>query len=325
MTTQNQYVVGVDIGGTKVLAGVIDRAGKIYGTAKTKTRAAEGFENSFKRITACVKEAIQAAQMTMDDIYAIGVGAPGPLDLKNGVVIDTPNLRWKNVHLRDAFKNEFNVPVKIDNDVNTGVLGEFIFGVGKGTEDLIGLFIGTGIGGGIIINGKLLHGFNQNAGEMGHIIMNPKGPRCNCGVKGHLEAYASKTGIENTIRRGLAKGKKSRLADKIKKAKNPIKSSQLADAYAKGDKLVVKAIDRSAKYLGYAISTYLNIFNPEMVILGGGLVESLGDSYLEKITQVAFRNAFPIASKDVKIVPAGLGDNSVILGASKLAYEALDA
>jgi glucokinase len=325
MTQPNQYVVGVDIGGTKIMAGVVDREGKIYGTAKTKTQSAGGFENSFKRITNCVKEAIQAANMTQDDIFALGVGAPGPLDLVNGVVIDTPNLRWKNVPLRDAFKNEFKVPVKIDNDVNTGVLGEYIFGVGKGTEDLIGLFIGTGIGGGIIINGKLLHGFNQNAGELGHILVNPKGPRCNCGVKGHLEAYASKTGIENTIRRGLEKGKNSVLASKLNKAKAPLTSSQLADAYFKGDRLVVKAVERSAKYLGFAISSLLNIFNPEMVILGGGLVTALDESYIEKITQIAFRNAFPIASKNVRIVPAELGDHSVILGASRLAYEALDA
>lgn len=325
MTSQNQYVVGVDIGGTKIFAGVIDRNGKIYGTAKTKTRLAEGFENSFERIKACVYEAIQAANMTLDDIFAIGVGAPGPLDLVNGVVIDTPNLRWKNVPLRDAFKNEFKVPVKVDNDVNAGVLGEFLFGVGKGVEDLIGLFIGTGIGGGIIINGKLLHGFNQNAGELGHVMLNPKGPRCNCGVKGHLEAYSSKTGIENAIRRGLAKGKKSVLADKITKAKEPIRSSQLAEAYFGNDRLVVKAIDRSAKYLGYAISSFLNIFNPEMVILGGGLVETLGEGYVTEISEVAMRNAFPIASKDVRIVSAALGDHSVILGASHLAYEALDA
>jgi len=323
MTKQKTYVVGVDIGGTKIFSGVIDQTGTVISTAKLNTLAAEGFKTSFQQIVTCIEMAIANANLKPGDIQAIGVGSPGPLDIKKGIVIETPNLKWKNVPLKASLEKHFQKPVKIDNDVNTGTFGEFKFGAGKGVQDLIGLFVGTGLGGGIIINSQLLHGFNQNAGELGHVIINPKGPRCGCGVKGHLEAYVSKTGIEKKIRKAIAKGKETILKATLHNNHGPIKSSQLAKAYFKGDKIVRKAINRSARYLGYAVASFLNIFNPEMIVLGGGLVEALGQDYVDRVKKVAEKNVFPIAYHNVRIVPAALGDHSVILGAAALAFEAL--
>ena len=323
MTTQPSYVVGIDIGGTKIFSGVIDKNGKVYATAKTKTLASQGFEVSFKRITECVEMAIANANLTLDDIRAIGVGSPGPLDIKNGVVIETPNLKWKNIPLKARIQEAFGKPVKVDNDVNTGTYGELIFGAGKGVTDMIGLFVGTGLGGGVIIDGKLLHGFNQNAGELGHVIIQAEGERCECGVRGHLEAYVSKTGIEKKIQAEMKNGRETSIKKKLKGHDGPIKSSWLAKAYFKGDKVVMKAVNRSARYLGYAVASFLNVFNPEMVVLGGGVVESMGKEYIDQVIKVTRENVFPVAFKNVKIVPAALGDNSVILGASVLAFEAL--
>lgn len=323
MAHEKSYVVGLDIGGSKIFAGVIDQEGKLYSTAKEQTLAIEGFEVSFQQIVKCINAAISNAGLTRDDIQAIGVGTPGPLDLTNGIVIDTPNLKWKNVPIRDTIQKEFNKPVKIDNDVNTGVFGEFAFGAARDAKHVLGFFIGTGLGGGVIIDGKLLHGFNQNAGELGHVIINPKGPFCECGGRGHLEVYASKTGIEKKIRRAIAKGKETSIKSKMESTTGPLKSSWLAKAYKKGDRVVIKAIDRSARYMGYAVASFLNVFNPEVVILGGGIVESFGQSYIDKVIEVTRQNVFPIAFQNVKIVAAELGDNSVILGASVLAFEAL--
>lgn len=318
-----QLVVGLDIGGTKLFAGVIDRNGTILSTAKMKTKAAEGFENSRKRIIEVIHLAIKNANLTVDNIAAIGVGSPGPLDLTNGIVIETPNLKWKNAPLRAAIEQAFEKPVKIDNDVNVGTLGEYKFGAGREAQHIIGLFVGTGLGGGVIIDGKLLHGFNQNAGELGHVIINPRGPRCGCGVKGHLEAYVSKSGIERHIRKSIKAGKKTSLSKMLNNNNQPLKSSLLAKAYKEGDKLVRVVVNRSAKYLGWAIANYLNIFNPEIIILGGGVVEAFGETYVSRVIKHVKNHVFPVALRNVKIVEAQLGDNAGILGASVLAFEAL--
>ena len=324
MSQKKKYVVGLDIGGTKIIAGVIDKNGKIYGTAKNKTLAHEGFDASMTRIIAVIQKAIENAGITLDQIDAIGVGSPGPLDIRQGIVIETPNLGWKNAPLKARIETAFGKPVKVDNDVNTGLLGESVFEAGKGVTDVIGLFVGTGLGGGIIVNGSLLHGFNQNAGELGHVVIKANGARCGCGYKGHLEAYVSKTAIERRIRKAIAKGKPCSLTEKLADHVGPVKSSWLAKAYDAGDPVVQKAIDRSARYLGYGLASFLNIFNPEMVILGGGVVEALQEKYVDHVIRVTQANVFPVAFQNVKIVPAALGDNSGLLGASVLAYQLLE-
>ncbi len=322
MSKQAGYVVGVDIGGSKIFAGVVDEAGNILSRAKRKTLAAEGFEVSLGQIVDCITEAIQTSNIPEEKILAIGLGSPGPLDIEKGIILYTPNLNWKDAPLKDSIEAKFNKPVKVDNDVNTGTLGELVFGAGKGAKDIIGLFVGTGLGGGVIIDGKVLHGFNQNAGELGHIMVNPKGPRCGCGVRGHLEAIASKSGIEKMIRKAIKAGKPTMIQKELEKEKGPVKSNSLAKAYSKGDKIVRKAVKRSARYLGYGVGSFLNIFNPEVVVLGGGIIESFGQEYIDMVIEVAQKNVFPIAIQNVRIVPAALGDDSVILGASVLAFEA---
>jgi len=318
--TKKKYVVGIDLGGTKIYAAVVDAKGKILGAGRKKTKSEQGFATTVQRMAACVHEAVDAAAVPYDAIQAIGVGSPGPLDLKKGIIINTPNLKWKDAPLKKELKKMLQKPVYVDNDGNVGVLGEFAFGAARGAKDVVGLFVGTGIGGGVIINGRLLHGFNENAGELGHIIVNPDGPVCGCGNRGCLEAFASRTAIERDIRQALESGIVSQVLEGLENPQALLRSKRLLDAYQAGDAAVVPAIDRSAHYLGYGVASMLNIFNPQVVVIGGGLVEALGEMYVQRVREVAVANCFPIASREVQIVAASLKDDSAVLGAAMLAW-----
>jgi len=319
-----QYVVGVDLGATKIYAAVIDKKGKILGSTRAKTNAEEGFNQVIDRMFDCIMKAIESCGLTLAEIGAIGVGSPGPLNLVEGSIIETPNLGWKDAPLKSRLEKTLKKPVKVDNDGNVGILGEYAYGAGHGAQHMVGLFVGTGIGGGVIIDGKLLHGFNENAGELGHMILDPNGPLCGCGRKGCLEAFSSRLAIEKQIRIAVINDLSSTtIFKKTKRKYDRISSSILAKSYADNDPAVVAAIDRSATYLGYATASLLNIFNPEVVVIGGGVVEALGYEYVKTVARVAVENAFAIASRNVRIVPAELKDDSAVLGASFLAWQAI--
>jgi glucokinase len=317
---KKDLVVGIDLGGTKIYAAVIDRKGSILGSGRKKTKAELGFPNTAIRMAECVHMAVEMADVPWEAIQAVGVGSPGPLDLRKGVIIESPNLAWKEAPLRKELKRLLNKRIFVDNDANVGLLGEYAFGAAKGAKEVVGFFVGTGIGGGVIIHGKLLHGFNENAGELGHVIIDPHGPRCGCGNNGCLEAFASRTAMERDIRAAIAAGTPSAVFEGEEKPEAPIRSRRLLEAYLAKDAAVVPAIDRSAEYLGYAIASALNIFNPEVVVIGGGVAEALGDLYIDRAREVAVKNCFKIASRNVRIVAAALKDDSAVLGAAVLAW-----
>jgi glucokinase len=318
---KQEYVVGIDLGGTKIYAAVVDAKGRILGSCRKRTKAELGFDVVVERMAACVKDAIQQAQVHYDDILAVGVGSPGPLDLKKGCIIETPNLKWKDAPLKASLKALLKRPVSVDNDGNVGLLGEFAYGSGHGSRDMVGLFIGTGIGGGVIINGKLLHGFNENAGELGHMILDPNGPLCGCGTHGCLEAFASRLAIEREIREAIGRGIASTIFENVDKPEAPLRSKRLNEAYAAHDPAVTYAIDRSAQYVGYGVASLLNIFNPEVVVIGGGVVEAIGEPYVQLVEKTAGQNVFKIALRNVRIVSAELKDDSAVLGAAMLAWQ----
>jgi len=324
MSNNDSYVIGVDLGGTKIYAVVADRNGKIIATAKKKTKAERGFEEVVKRMSKCIFKAAENAKLNFEkQILAIGVGSPGPLDLKKGEVIETPNLKWKNAPLKKVLEKLTGKKVVVENDATVGLIGEHAFGAGKGAQHVVGLFIGTGVGGGVIVEDKPLHGFNENAGELGHMIMDPNGPQCGCGNNGCLEAFASRTAIEREIRIAEIKGTSTKIfkdQDRDKK----IRSKRLANAYKKGDSAVKKAVEQSATYIGYGVASLLNIFNPQVVVLGGGVVEAISEPYVDMVRKVAEKNVFKVAIRNVKIVPATLGDDSAALGAAVLAWESIE-
>lgn len=315
-------VVGVDMGGTKILSAVIDAEGNILSTAKIPTKADKGPSIVIDRIAESIQRAVDKSGVVAASIQAVGIGAPGPLDPATGVVIFAPNLRWKDVRLKEELEARVNIPTFVDNDVNVGTLGEHVFGAGKGFQNVVGIFVGTGIGGGIILQGELFHGASKTAGEIGHIIVKAGGPRCGCGTRGCLEALASRTAMAKQFQKAiLKKGQKSVISELTDGDLKTVRSGVLAKAIRLNDKLTLKVIKKATKYLGIGIGSIVNFLNPEMIILGGGVVEALDDTFLNDIRAAAEKYALPNTLNGVQIVPAKLGDNSGILGAAALARQ----
>ena len=315
-------VIGVDMGGTKILSAVIDAEGNILGTAKVSTKADEGTSIVIDRIAESIQKAIGKSCVDKASIQAIGIGAPGPLDPETGVVIFAPNLGWRDVPLKAELEARTGFPTFVDNDVNVGTLGEHAFGAAEGVQNVVGIFVGTGIGGGIILQGELFHGASKTAGEIGHIIVKAGGPRCGCGTRGCLEAVASRTAMAKQFQKAILKnGKKSVLTKLTDGDLSIIRSGVLAKAIRANDKLTLKVFKKVTKYLGVGIGSIVNFLNPEMIVLGGGVVEALDDTFIDNIRTYAEKYALPNTLSGVQIVRAELGDNSGILGAAALARQ----
>ena len=314
-----KYVIGVDMGGTKILAALADREGKIHGREKKRVE-----DHSVKAILGsvaqCVDSVCKQGAVQREQVGGIGIGAPGTLDFEKGAVLFAPNIHWRNVPLRALLEKEVGIKTFVDNDVNIGTLGEHTYGVGKGTQDAIGIFIGTGIGGGVILGGKLFYGFNKTAGEIGHMVLEPGGPKCGCGNRGCLEALASRTAIARRIWKAVQKGKKSVVAGLVKKEQE-IVSGVLAEAVKRKDKVAIKSLEKAARYIGMAVGSLINVINPEMFILGGGVMEALGPMMLPLIRDAAKAHTFPHCFKGIKICTARLGDDAGVLGGAALVWE----
>ncbi len=324
MAVNTDYVVGVDMGGTKILAAVINGEGQIVQQAKTATKPKKGPDGVIKRIERCIREAIDGAELEPSQIRAIGIGSPGPLDPETGVIIFAPNLGWSNVPLKAKLETIFSIPTFVDNDVNVGTLGEYAFGAGQGVKNLVGIFVGTGIGGGIILDGNLFHGINKTAGEIGHMIVDANGPQCGCGNFGCLEAVASRTAITRELQKAiLKKGQKSKLLKLNGGKLDQIRSQAIAKAVKRGDKPTVKVMQRAGKYLGISVASIVHFLNPEMIVFGGGVIEAMRDSLLDPIRKAAAEYALPTTMNGVQIVKAALGDNAGVIGASVLARQRL--
>ncbi len=317
-------VIGVDMGGTKILAAVVNAEGNILGRSKIPTKADKDAAVVIDRIAQCIQKAVDKSGVDSHSIKAVGIGAPGPLEPATGVVIFAPNLGWTNIPLKAELETRVGIPTFVDNDVNVGTLGEHAFGAGKGISTLVGIFVGTGIGGGIIMNGELFHGASKTAGEIGHIIVKAGGRRCGCGTKGCMEALASRTAITKQIRNAIVKnGKKSILTELTDGELKLILSGTLAKALRANDKLTVKVFKKATKYLGIGIASIVNFLNPQMIILGGGVIEALDEKYLKNIQKIVEKYSLPNTLNDVQIVRAKLGDDAGILGAAELARQQL--
>jgi glucokinase len=317
-------VVGTDLGGTKILAGVVDEDGKILGLAKRATRADQGVERVVARISKTILDAVSDAKVDRSDIAAACVVAPGPSHPDKGIVWSAPNLPgWEEVHLPDLLRASLGIPVFLENDVNLGTFGEFMLGAGKGYRDVVGIFVGTGIGGGLVLDGNLRQGFRHSAAEIGHMVILADGPVCGCGKRGCAEALASRTAIERDIWAGVNAGRESLIPEIMKREKREqIPSGALAEAFRAGDSLVGEVLSRAQFYLGILVASCVNLLDPEAVILGGGVVEALGEEFLEPIRRVAyqyFMNRRDAGS--VKILQAKLGDNAALLGAAMFARQ----
>lgn len=315
-------MVGVDLGGTKILVGVVDRENKILSRAKRSTPAKTGGEAILREIASGVEEAIAEAGITVEEIGGVGVGSPGPLDSERGVILFSANMAVRDFPLGPDLARFLGRPVLVENDVRVGGYGEFRLGAGKGHKNLLAAFVGTGIGGCVIINGEVVRGLTGNAGEIGHIVIKANGPRCGCGRRGCLEAMASRTAMTRRIRKAISKGQPSSLEGQLgSKSATKLKSRELASAYQLRDPVVVKEVQRAAHYLGLGLGSLVNVLSPEMVIVGGGVAEAIGEPYLEIVRVSAHETILADPENKTQIVLAALGDDAGILGGALLARE----
>jgi glucokinase len=312
-------VVGIDLGGTKILAAVIDADNRILGRAKVSTPAKEGNTAVLTAVLSCAEQALTEAGIRRDQVAGIGIGSPGPLDVERGVIVFSANMNVRDFALGPDLARALGRPVLIQNDVRVGGWGEFRLGAGRGHRSVLAAFVGTGIGGCLILDENLVTGATGNAGEVGHAVVKANGPECGCGRRGCLEALASRTAIARRIRKALRKGAEAPLAAQLVARSEKLKSRDLAAAYGAGDPVVVKEVHRAARMLGLGLGGLVNVFGPEIVIIGGGVAAALGDPYIEMVRAAARLQILVDPEHRIEIVPAALGDDSGILGAALLA------
>jgi len=315
------YLIGFDLGGTKMLGCLFDRKLGIVSRSKEKIGDGSNGEDVFTRMLGCIRSLVAEAKITLDQVAGAGVAIPGPIDSATGTVLETPNLGFHNFPLKKRLESELKIPIVLENDVNAGTYGEFKSGAAKGYRHVLGVFPGTGIGGGIVIDGKLYRGATGGAGEVGHMIIQVDGRLCGCGQYGCLESVASKTAMSKDALMLAATGSAPALAKLAGSDLSKMKSSVFAKAISSGDKAVERLVQRAADFLGIGLANLVNIFNPEAIVIGGGLVERFGKSYLATAEKSMREHAMPYLAKAVKLVEARLGDDAVAIGAVHLLVE----
>jgi glucokinase len=322
-SNKNGFVIGVDLGGTKIFAGVFNAALECVATTKVSTKAQRGTDAVIERIVRTVQDVADEADLDLKQIGAVGVGAPGAVDGESGSVIFAPNLTgWKDVPLKKELEKHLGVPVVVENDANIAVVGVHEAELKGKPRSVVGIFVGTGIGGGLILNGELYSGFNHTAGEIGHMVVDVDGPKCGCGNKGCFEAVASRTAIFQRIKAGIKAGEKTLLTEMLGGNLEDMRSNDLRKAIRRGDKFVEKVIEQTAEYIGIGVANLVNILGPEVVVLGGGVMEAMADEMMGVIVKTAKDHAMPGTLKGVEIVASKLGDNAGITGAAVLARRA---
>lgn len=316
---KKNYSLGIDVGGTKILAAVLDNDQNVIGRAKKKTRVEDGVEAVLVRIAETAGEAMLAAGLAADQMRTVGICVPGPAEPDTGVIIEAPNLGWRNLNIIEFLNKTLKRPAYLSNDVTAGTWAEFSMGAGRGSKNCLGVFVGTGIGGGLVFNGELYEGSGRQAGEIGHICLNPHGPVCGCGRHGCLEAYASRTAMTRNIRAAIDRGHDSVILKEVDPRERQIRSRQLKQAFSEGDKVVTDVVREAAYFLGIGLGSLANVLNPDCIVLGGGVVEAFGDPYVKAVNSSFKRFAFQSVYDKVKLVQAALGDDAGVVGAALLA------
>jgi glucokinase len=318
-TAHQRFIIGVDLGGTNIVVGAISRDGdRQIGMRSQPTQSERGVESVVDRIAEMVEEVIAevitTAGATRDDVLGVGIGAPGPLDRERGVVVVAPNLGWRQYPLRDAVSERLGLPATLDNDANCATLGEWWQGAARGARHVVGLTIGTGIGGGIIIDGKLHHGASDVAGEIGHTTIDLTGRYCRCGNYGCLEAYASGPAIAQRAREALERDEVSALHRIVEGDLSRLTAATVYEAAKSGDALARDLVRDTATFLGAGIANLLNVFNPDVVVIAGGVTQA-GEPLFDPLRAEVRRRAFRPAVDACRIVPGELPGTAGVVGA----------
>jgi len=318
-----QYFIGVDLGGTNIKFGIVSENGKVLHKGMISAQTNLGREAILDNINRAVERSLAFARKKRIKIKGIGVGSPGTVNLKTGKIEGScPNIpQMVNVNLKRWLSKHFEFPIYVDNDANLMALAEFKFGAAKGYKDALCLTLGTGIGGGIILDGKLFHGSNFAGAEFGHMTIIYNGRKCNCGGTGCLEMYASAPAIVKDTKRLLGKDRKSIIHKLTKGDLDRLTTKVIFQAERKGDILASYVINQACAYLGAGIASAVNLLNPQVVVIGGGVSKGC-QSFIRRIEEEVKKRAFPSATKNLKVVKAKLGNDAGFIGAAILCTEA---
>lgn len=308
---EKKYVVGVDLGGTKIYTALVDLDGNIMKEKTVETLAHEGEQAVKGRIIDTIDYVTEGTDKNL--IKSIGIGSPGPLDVKNGIIIENSNLPFKNFAIVETIKEKYDLPTYLDNDANVATLGEFMFGAGKGTENMVFITASTGIGGGAVLNGKLFRGATGNALEVGHMTVSTEGPRCGCGNLGCAEALGSGTAIGKRAKEAVS----TNVTTSLKNYDN-VTAKEVFKEAANGDRVAKNILNTSLTYLGIAVANTITNFDPEKVVVGGGVVNG-GDIVIDTIRNVVEERCMAAFVENCTIEKAVLGGKAGVLGAAALA------
>lgn len=316
-----EYAIGIDLGGTKIAGAIVAPDGTILAETRLPTQAEEGVEAVVGRIVDCIRSLQAQAAGTL---AGIGLGAAGATDSRSGVVIMASNLKWNNVPIRDLLLARLEaspaLPVLVDKDTNAAVLGEMLFGAGRGTRHLFYATVGTGVGGGMVLDGRLYHGATEGASDLGHLVLEPDGVLCGCGKHGCLETLSSGPAIARIAREALAQGRASRLSSIPAETLSAVEVVEAAKA---GDGLALEILATAGHSLGIALAYYLDLNNPELIVVGGGVPTAAGDLFLEPVRRTMTARALPYNAQSVRLTLPGLGKNAGEVGAAALLWHHL--
>jgi glucokinase len=317
---EKRWIAGVDLGGTNIVVGMLPvEGGEVLGLRSRPTDSVRGAKFVVDRIVSLVEESIAevtaAHGATRDAVAGVGIGSPGPLNRKTGTVINTPNLGWRNFPLRDLIGNALHLPATLDNDANCATYGEWWLGAGRNVQNLVGFTLGTGIGGGIVLNGEIFHGCSDVAGEIGHMTIEANGRRCKCGNYGCLEQYASGPAIATRAVEGIETGVETLLTEMVNNKLEDITAAKVYEAAVEGDPFAQEIMHETAKFLGAGVANIINILNPEMVVIAGGVTQA-GDRLFVPLRAEVRRRAFRSAQECCQIVPAELHGTAGVVGAA---------
>jgi len=318
MRKSDRPSVGVDLGGTNIAAGVVDPRGRVLGRAKVKTRAEDGADAVVARIGKVARDAMAAARLDEGDVLGLGVGAPGAVDMGRGLVLDAPNLRWTRFPLARALAREFRTPVVVDNDANVAAWGEHVAGAARAHSDLIGIWVGTGIGAGIVLGGRVYYGHHFTSGEIGHTVIHADAPP----GRRTLENTASRTAVAAWLTQLVMANRPSVLPKLVDGNLSEIRSRTLARAVELDDALTVEVLRRAAHYVAVAAANAVTLLSLPCVVVGGGVTEALGEKWIGWIRASFDELVFPRELRSCRVVAARLGDDAGLVGAAMLAREA---
>ncbi len=308
----DRYAVGIDLGGSKLRGGLVSLSGQLVGRLEVQTEPWKGPAGVLANLKGVISRLVDSTEPAR--VAGIGIAAAGQIHPKTQAVVYAPNLEWENVPLRDEIESVFGLPVYVDNDARAAAWGEYRFGVGRGVQSLIGVFVGTGVGSGAVVDGILLQGAGNAAGELGHTQVVPDGLPCACGRHGCVEAYASGRGFARRLEAALAEGIETRLASETGGDPSRVTTALVARAAAAGDAFAKAIWSDAERSLGQAIGTYVTLLNPELLVLGGGVMTTVPG--LAPALEREVRAHATVLSRDVRIAHAGLGDSSAIFGAA---------